>query len=281
MNNTLYPCLWFNGNAKEAATFYASVFHDTHIIADTPMVVTFKSAGQKFMCLNGGPAFSFNPSVSFYVLFETAEEINKAWTALTEEGSVLMPLDKYDWSEKYGWVQDRFGISWQLSYGKFSDVGQKFTPTMMFSGENQGKAEKAINFYTSIFDNSSIRGILRYTKEDKDVEGTIKHAQFNLGEQVFMAMDSSYPHASAFNESISFVVECKNQEEVDFYWNKLSEGGSEGKCGWLKDPFGISWQIVPTILGQLMSNPNTSGKVINAFMQMKKFDIKKLEEAAV
>ena len=279
-SNTIYPCLWFNGNAKEAATFYASVFHDTYITADSPMVVTFESAGQKFMCLNGGPAFQFNPSVSFFVLFETNEEISKAWNALIDGGSVLMPLDKYDWSEKYGWVQDKFGVNWQLSYGKFEDVGQKFTPSLMFTGDNNGNAEKALHFYISIFDNSAVKGILRYTKEEKEIEGTIKHAQFNVGGHVFMVMDSSYPHGFTFNEAISFVIECKSQEEVDFYWNRLSEGGTEGQCGWLKDQFGISWQIVPEVLGKLMRNPESAGNVMKAFMKMKKFNIKELEDAA-
>ncbi|MBD0333656.1 MAG: VOC family protein, partial [Chitinophagaceae bacterium] len=172
MKNKIYPCLWFDGNAKEAATFYCTVFTDSQIKADTPLVVTFESAGQKFMCLNGGPQFTFNPSISFFVLCETEEEIDKSWNILMEDGSALMVLDKYDWSEKYGWVQDRYGISWQLSLGKMQDVGQKFTPTLMFTGEQHGKAEEAIHFYTSVFKDSNINGILRYSKDDNDVEGT-------------------------------------------------------------------------------------------------------------
>ena len=279
MKNKIYPRLWFNGNAKEAATFYCSVFNDAQIKADTPLVVTFESAGQKFMCLNGGPQFRFNPSISFFVLCETEEEIDKAWNSLVAEGSVLMPLGKYDWSEKYGWVQDRFGISWQLSFGKMQDAGQKFTPTLMFTGEQHGKAEEAVHFYTSVFDNSTIIGILRYSKDDNDVEGTVKHAQFKLGENVFMAMDSSLPHAFGFNEAISFVVECENQEEIDYYWSKLTEGGSEGQCGWLKDRFGVSWQIVPIILEKLMQEPEKSTRVMQSIMQMKKFDIEQLQNA--
>ena len=279
MKNKIYPCLWFNGNAKEAATFYCSIFNHSQIKADTPLVVTFESAGQKFMCLNGGPQFRFNPSISFFVLCETEEEIDKAWNSLVAEGSVFMPLGKYDWSEKYGWVQDRFGISWQLSFGKMQDVGQKFTPTLMFTGEQHGKAEEAVHFYTSVFDNSTIIGILRYSKDDNDVEGTVKHAQFKLGENVFMAMDSSLPHAFGFNEAISFVVACENQKEIDYYWSKLIEGGSEGQCGWLKDKFGVSWQIVPTILERLMQEPEKSTRVMQSIMQMKKFDIEQLQNA--
>jgi predicted 3-demethylubiquinone-9 3-methyltransferase (glyoxalase superfamily) len=279
MKNQIYPCLWFDGKAKEAAEFYCSVFKKSSITSDTPMVVTFESSGQKFMCLNGGPEFNINPSISFFVLCETEQEVDNAWKKLEENGSVLMPLDKYEWSEKYGWLQDKYGVSWQLAMGKMQEVGQKITPTLMFTGEQAGKAEQAIQFYTNVFDNSSITGILRYTAGDNDVAGTVKHAQFILNDQVFMAMDSSLPHQFGFSEGLSLVVECKNQEEIDYYWNKLTEGGEEGVCGWLKDKFGVSWQIVPAVLGKLMDNPDKAPRVVQAFMQMKKFDIDKLVNA--
>jgi predicted 3-demethylubiquinone-9 3-methyltransferase (glyoxalase superfamily) len=213
------------------------------------------------------------------VLLETEEELDLAWNKLIEGGSVLMPLGNYDWSRKYGWVQDRFGVNWQLSFGKMQDVGQQFTPTLMFTGEQQGNAGKAVQFYTSVFDNSSVVGILHYGKDDEDEEGTIKHAQFILDGTVFMAMDSSMSHDFKFNEAISFVVNCNTQQEIDYYWSKLSEGGSEGQCGWLKDQFGVSWQVVPAILGELMNTPGKSERVMQAFMKMKKFDIEALQNA--
>ena len=140
MKNTIYPCLWFDGQAKAVAEFYCSVFKNSKIIADTPMVVTFELNGEKFMGLNGGPQFKFN-------------------------------------------------------------------------------------------------------------------------------------------EAVSFVVDCETQEEIDYYWNKLTEGGEESMCGWLKDKFGISWQIVPAILPKLLSDPTRAEGVIKAFLQMKKFDIEKLKQA--
>ena len=140
MNNSIYPCLWFDGQAKEAATFYCSIFPNSKITADNPMVVMFEINGKKIMGLNGEPRFTFN-------------------------------------------------------------------------------------------------------------------------------------------EAVSFVVDCDTQEEIDHYWNKLTEGGAESMCGWLKDKFGVSWQIVPTILGGLMSDPEKSPRVIQAFMQMKKFEIQKLLDA--
>lgn len=279
MNNSIYPCLWFDGNGKEAAEFYCSVFNNSVITADTPMVVMFESSGQKFMCLNGGPQFTFNPSVSFFVLCETEREIDKTWKSLLEGGSVLMPLDKYEWSARYGWIQDRFGISWQLSFGKMKEVGQKFTPALMFTEKQNGKAEQAVRFYTSVFKDSVIEGILRFTKDDNEMEGAVKHAQFRLGKYVFMAMDGSLMHKFSFNEAISFVVECETQEKIDFYWEKLTEGGQESQCGWLKDKFGVSWQIIPSILSKLMSDPDKSERVIQAFLKMKKFEIEKLVNA--
>ncbi|MBD0295084.1 MAG: VOC family protein [Flavisolibacter sp.] len=279
MNNQIYPCLWFDGKAKEAAEFYCSVFSNTRITTDTPLVVTFESDGQKFMCLNGGPMFQPNPSISFFVLFEKVEEVEQAWEKLSKEGRVLMPLDKYDWSEKYGWVQDRFGISWQLSYGKWSDVGQKFTPTLMFTGAQSGKAEEAISFYTSVFNPSSVVGILKYGAQDGDTEGLVKHAQFKIRDYVMMAMDSSMAHGFEFNEGISLVVECTTQPEIDMYWDRLTEGGEESMCGWLKDKYGVSWQIVPSVLGSLMTDKERAPRVTKAFMKMKKFNIEELENA--
>jgi len=279
MKNAIYPCLWFDGKAKEAADFYCTVFPNTVITTENPMVEILETAGQKFMFLNGSPHFKLNPSISFFVTCETAEEVDQVWKKLADGGLVMMPLGKYDWSEKYGWVQDKFGVSWQLSAGKPEDVGQKFIPSLMFTRDYAGKAEKAIQFYTSLFKDSSVIGMMKYSVDDLDVTGTVKHAQFKLGKQVFMAMDSSMPHQFSFNEAISLVVDCETQEEIDYYWEKLSAVPEAEQCGWLKDQFGISWQIVPTILEKLMSDPSRSERVINAFLQMKKFDIEKLLSA--
>jgi predicted 3-demethylubiquinone-9 3-methyltransferase (glyoxalase superfamily) len=279
MKHSIYPCLWFDAKAKEAAEFYCSVFTGSEITSQSEMVVMFESAGQKFMLLNGGPEFNINPSVSFYVICENEQEIRETWNALLKDGSALMPLDKYPWSAKYGWVQDRFGVSWQLSLGNVKEVGQKFTPLLMFIGAQAGNAEKAIKFYTKVFKESAIKDIARYVKGENDVEGTIKHSRFRLCRDMFMAMDSSFPHKFGFNEGISFVVTCETQEEIDYFWNRLTDGGEESQCGWLKDQFGVSWQIIPSILGELMSDPSKSQRVINAFLQMKKFDIEKLVNA--
>ena len=277
--SNLYPCLWFDGNAREAAEYYCSVFKDSVIKSDNQIVVIFEASAQTFMLLNGGPEFRINPSISFYVIYESTEELDTAWEKLISGGSVLMPLNEYPWSPKYGWLQDQFGVNWQLSMGNLKEMGQKFTPSMMFTGKNNGRAENAINFYTSIFRNSYVRLIARYEKGDNDTEGNIKHSQFILDDHVFAAMESSLMHNFTFNEGFSFVVECDSQEEIDYFWNKLSEGGEEGQCGWLKDKYGISWQIIPSILEQLMLDPGKAKNVMDAFLKMKKFEIDKLLEA--
>lgn len=279
MSQPIYPCLWFDGKARDAADFYCSVFAGTRITSENPLVVTIDAAGQKFMLLNGGPFFTLNPAISFYVICDTVIEVEQTWQKLVEGGHVLMPLNTYSWSEKYGWVQDKFGVSWQLSAGKLESVGQKFTPVLMFTQQYAGKAEQAIEFYTSVFGNSSVIGIMRYSADDPDVEGTVKHAQFKINSQVFMAKDSSLGHQFCFNEAVSLVQECDTQEEIDYFWEKLSAVPEAEQCGWLKDQFGVSWQIVPKILEQLMSDPSRSQRVINAFMPMKKLDIAKLLEA--
>lgn len=280
LNKPIYPCLWFDGNAKEAAEFYCSVFSDSKIADENPMVVTFTSEGQKFMCLNGGPAFKFTPAISFYTIIQNEDELQEIWNKLIENGRALMPLDTYPWSKKYGWVHDKFGVTWQLTCDKPEFSDQKFIPALLFSGTNFGKAEEAIDFYTSIFDGSEIKLISRYEADDPNgQDGKINHAQFELNGQLFAVMDSAIVHDFNFSEALSLVVECADQAQIDYFWEKLLVGGKESQCGWLKDKFGVSWQIVPEILSKLMADPDRSERVVQAFMKMKKFDIEKLKNA--
>ena len=151
----------------------------------------------------------------------------------------------------------------------------------MFTQDVAGKAAEAITTYTSIFPDSKTDMISEYARGEGDKEGYIKHGRFTLAGQSFIAIDSSGPHQFKFNESISLVVNCDTQEEIDFYWEKLSAVPQAEQCGWLKDKFGVSWQIVPTIMNEMMTsgNQNKINSVTQAFLKMKKFDIKTLEEA--
>ena len=280
MTHEMIHSLWFDGKAHEAADFYKSIFPDFTAISENPLAVNYRMVGRRFMHLNGGPGFPINSSISFFVNLEDEEEIQQVWNKLSEGGQVLMPLNTYPWSPKYGWCADRYGVNWQLMKNHASRTA--VLPALMFCQENSGKAEEAIHFYTSLFPNSSIIELSRYEKGEPDVEGNIKYAQFELNQLPFTAMDSSGPHAFTFSEGVSFIVTVDTQEEIDFYWNSLiGTKGSAGKCGWLKDAYGLSWQVVPSCLGKFMSNPATAPKATYAFLQMSKFDIAALEKACL
>jgi predicted 3-demethylubiquinone-9 3-methyltransferase (glyoxalase superfamily) len=282
MKEKITPCLWFNGQAKEAATLYCSVFANAKITAQSPIVTSISVSDQSFTLLDGGPMYQPNASISFYYICEKEEELNNIWNAFSKEGTVLMPLDKYPWGEKYGWINDKFGISWQLGLGKISDVGQKITPCFLFTGKQYGRADEAIAHYSSIFKNPVVDGILRYgPNESPDQEGKIKHAQMSLNDNKFMLMESAASHNLTFTEGVSLTIYCETQEEIDHYWNQLTESGAESMCGWLKDKFGVSWQIVPTILNKIMSDPAKAGKAAQAFMSMRKLNIEQIVQASI
>jgi predicted 3-demethylubiquinone-9 3-methyltransferase (glyoxalase superfamily) len=250
------------------------------ITADNGMVVMFEIAGCQIMGLNGGPMFKPNAAISLFAFFENEPAVDAAWEKLSGGGSVFMPLNKYPWSDKYGWVQDKYGISWQLMLTKPGMMEQPIIPALMFTQTVAGKAEEAMNLYVSLFPNSSIKDISCYEKGEGDVEGTVKHGRFLLNGQLFVAMDSSAPHAFTFNEGVSISVSCDTQEEIDHYWNSLTaNGGQESMCGWLKDKYGVSWQIVPSMLGSLMADPQKGQRVMQQVMKMKKLEIEKLVNA--
>lgn len=293
----IIPHLWLNDQAEEMARFYTSLFDDSSIgriaryseegqeihgqPAGSVLTVEFEIAGFSMIALNGGPHFKLNPSISLFVVCESESEIDALWTAFSDGGEVAMPLDKYHWSEKYGWVQDRFGLSWQLSLGDISDVGQKITPSLLFVKEQHGTAEEALQFYTSVFDDSEIDGILHYGPGDEIMEGTVQHAQFKLNGEVFMAMDGGLDHEFMFNEAFSLLIRCEDQQEIDYFWEKLTAGGEIQQCGWLKDRFGVAWQVAPDELGDMIHDPDADkvARVTNAFLQMKKFDLAELRRA--
>lgn len=282
MNNDIFPCLWYDGDAKQSAEFYCKVFNG-RITADTPVVMNVDLFGQKLMLLNGGPHFKKNASISFMVICDTEDEVQNYWDQLMEEGMALMPLDSYPWSPKYGWVRDQYGVTWQLFLGDKID-GQKIVPTLMFIHQNNGKAMEAITFYTEIFPNSKVGHILKYREggEPHEIPENIQHASFTIDGYVLCCMDNSYDHPFDFNEGVSMVVMTDDQQQTDHFWNRLiSEGGQESRCGWLKDRYGLSWQIVPKRLLQLMndSDHEKAGKVVQSMMGMQKIIIEELEDA--
>jgi predicted 3-demethylubiquinone-9 3-methyltransferase (glyoxalase superfamily) len=244
-------------------------------------IVTFELMGREFQAISAGPYFKFNPSTSLQVTFNNKSEVDEKFKTLSAGGMVLMELGEYPFSERYAWVQDKFGLSWQLMYAE-PQAKQKVTPVMMFIGSICGKAEEAINFWTKVFQDGKVGPLQRYGKgEEPEIEGSLKYGTFSLLGQEFGAMDNAYEHAFSFNEAISFIVSCDTQSEIDYYWMQLSAVPEAEQCGWLKDKYGLSWQIVPSIFDEMMNKGSGEQieRLTEAFLQMKKFDIAELKRA--
>ncbi len=291
------PHFWFDTQAKEAAALYTSLFPQSSVtststITGTPSgdcdIVTFDLAGQECMAISAGPYFKINPAISLFTIFDTEADIEKTWNALIDGGKALMEYQAYPWADKYGWLQDRYGLSWQLSWRKDGGAPfdaaqgkQRITPLLMFTQKISGKTKEAIEMYASIFPDSSTDMLVPYEKGEGDTEGFIKHSRFTLDGYGLMAMDSSGPHEFVFNEGISLIVNCDSQEEIDYYWGKLSAVPESEQCGWLKDKYGVSWQIVPKAMNEMMAKgtPEQIDRVTQAFLKMKKFDIATLQKA--
>jgi predicted 3-demethylubiquinone-9 3-methyltransferase (glyoxalase superfamily) len=293
------PHLWYDTQAKEAAEFYCSVFPDSRIetstrLRNTPSgdcdLLYFKLCGQPFMAISAGPIFKFNPSISFIVNFDPSrdaqarEYLDTLWAALIDGGRALMPLDAYPFSPRFGWVQDRYGLSWQLILSNpGGEPRPMIVPSLMFTGEVCGKAEGAGAFYRSVFDDSHAgRSVPRPADMAPDREGTMMYSDFRLGDTWFAAMDSARPHGFGFNEAISFIVSCRNQAEIDRYWAKLSSVPASEVCGWCKDRYGLSWQVAPIAMDEVMASGDqaTIDRVVQALLPMHKVDLAKLEAAA-
>ncbi len=282
------PFFWYDDQAEAAANFYTSIFPNSKVDGvfrqgEKALTVGFSLNGQKFTALNGGPVFKINPSISIFVLLETEAEVDAVWQQLSEGGTALIPLDKQDWSAYYGWCQDKYGLTWQVSIRNADDIGPMFTPSFLFTGPQQYKANEAIDFYVKIFPDSAINMNIPYGPEGPGPEGTVMYANFNLCGQNFVAMDDPEGADYSFNEAVSLLVNCEGQAEVDAFWEKLiADGGMESQCGWLKDKFGVSWQIVPVEMFQLFGDPDPARaqKAMGAMMQMKKIDIEAMRQAA-
>jgi len=293
MKQKITSHLWYDKEAKEAAEFYTAIFRDSKIKDMTTLhnvptpsgdtdIITIDLLGQEFTLISAGPLFKFNPSVSFLVIGNTKEEVDALWKELSQGGTALMELGAYPFSERYGWTQDKYGLSWQVMFAGDREVRQRIIPTLMFVGKVVGKAEEAIKFYVSVFHNATVGGVDRYSKgEEPDVEGTIKHASFTLEGQEFAGMDSARPHNFAFNEAISLMVHCETQEEIDYYWDRLSADPKAEQCGWLKDKYGLSWQVVPNAMDEMMKDKDETrlSRVTEAFLKMKKLDLETLKKA--
>lgn len=294
----IVPHLWFDKEANEAAEFYTAVFPNSKITRSATLhgtpgedtdVVSFTLNGYDFMAISAGPYFTINPSISFILNFDPSQDehakdhLEELWGKLADGGGVLLPLQEYPFSKLYGWVKDKFGTTWQLMLTNPEGESRPFiTPSLLFSGDNTNKAQEAIEFYLSVFKNSKQGMLARYDQDTGPAKkNSVMFADFMLEDQWFAAMDSGVEQSFTFSEGLSLLINCDSQEEVDYYWGKLSSVPEAEQCGWLKDKFGVSWQVVPTALNDMLTKgtPEQRGRVTQAFLKMKKLDLAELETA--
>lgn len=294
----IVPHLWFDTQAKDAAAFYCNVFPESKIVSstvlrDTPSgdtdFVTFNLSGYDFMAISAGPLFPLNASISFMLNFDPShddnaeEKMRAMWSQLSDGGEILMPLQEYPYSKLYGWVKDKFGITWQLILTNPEGEPRPFIiPSLMFSGEQVNHAEQALTFYADVFKNAKLGTVARYPQATGPAkEGAVMFSDFMIENQWFAAMDSGVEQDFTFNEGISLLINCDSQDEIDYYWEKLSAVPEAEQCGWLKDEFGVSWQVSPTAMNKMMAEgtPEQINRVTQAFLKMKKFNIAELEAA--
>lgn len=290
IRNKIVPHLWFDKEAKEAAEYYASIFQNSEVtnvttISGTPSgnvdIVSFKLWGVELSAISAGPVFKLNPSISFFVYCGSDSEIERLYKKLNDGGFALMPLDKYPWSEKYAWVQDKYGVSWQLDIDTINSE-QKIVPAILFANEKAAHVKKAVDYYCNIFPNSKILLESPWDKSAGMPDSSLLFAQFKLNGYILNAMSGgTQKHEFDFNEAYSFMVYCNDQDEIDYYWEKLAEGGVEQQCGWVKDKFGVSWQIVPVEMDEMMSTKDKEqlARVTDVMLKMGKLDLNLLRKA--
>lgn len=283
----IVPHLWFENEAKEAAEFYLSIFENSKILLSTVIrgtpsgnseFIILSLEGRQFMFISAGKSgFSFNGTVSFSICCSSIEEVEYYYNKLAVKE--IMKLDSYHFSEKYAWVVDKYGVHWQMVYLKDVQIKDKIIPSVLFSGSNTGKAKEALQYYKDIFKVETEPLIILYGDREPERADMVSYSEINLLGKSFSLMDTCPKLDIEFNESISFLINCDTQEEIDYYWDKLS--AIEQECGWVKDKFNFSWQIYPVLMDHIYSKGTDEQieRVIQAIMKMKKFIIADVEKA--
>ncbi len=291
------PNLWFDGNAQEAVDFYVSVFPDSRInttmhypnsaeegledfqldLAGKVLTIDFTLGGMNFVAINAGPEFKPNDATSFFVNFDPSQmedadaQIDALWKKLADGGAIQMELGEYPHSKRYGWVVDKYGYSWQLMLTNPEGEPRPFIiPCLLFTDTENPQAEEALRYYVDVFENSRLGSVAKYPADHHDAKaGALMFGDALLGGSWLAAMDSAMAQDYTFTEAVSFSVPCKDQAEIDYLWGKLSAHPENEQCGWCKDKFGVSWQIVPANMGELLAKPGAYAHM----MHMKKLVI--------
>lgn len=286
----IVPNIWCQGNANDVGQFYASIFPNTSMdvaasypeenlpdfqqdLAGQPLVVDVTISGYRLRLINAGAEFRPTPAISLILNMdpktydggETAvrESMAAMWEALADGGEVRMDLGEYPHSRPYGWVEDRYGVNWQLMLtDPAGEPRPMLVPQLLFTGA-AAQAQQAMDLYQGLFPDSA-PGVVAPKGDDG-----IMFAEFTLAGQWFSAMDGGTIHDFTFSPGLSLEVDCADQDEIDKLWDALSTVPEAEQCGWLLDPFGVSWQIVPRTMGELMQKPGAYQRML----QMKKIVI--------
>lgn len=279
---TLSCALWCNGTVDEAAQFYAEVFRDASITEQIPgLTATISIHGFKLTLINGDDRHTPNQSISGILNFDPllfgGENQARAYLDELYEklsgGGVLMELGEYPFSPRYGWVRDRFGMTWQLMLTNPAGDPRPFVvPSFMFGGTNHGNAEEATNGWLSIFDDARRGTLYHYPEGTPFGSDAVMFTDFNLQGTWLAAADSGAFHDFTFTPGVSVVLSCRTQEEIDYYWEQLSAIPEAERCGWCVDRWGVSWQVVPHNIAELMADEAAREKIL----QMGKIDLSQL-----
>lgn len=281
----IVPNIWCQGNAADAGDFYAAVLPDasTEVVASYPMdelpdfqrdfagkplVIDVTVDGYRLRLINAGEEFRPNPALSFIVNMdpssfaggadEARTRIQSMWDAFGDGGTVRMPLGEYPHSQLYGWIEDRFGVNWQLMLtDPAGEPRPILIPQFLFTGPAV-QAQQAIDLYAGLFPDSGPGMLVPHP----DGSGGLLFAEFNLAGQWFSAMDGGTDHEFTFTPGLSLEVNCADQDEIDTLWDALSAVPEAEQCGWLVDRFGVSWQIVPQNMGELMQRPGAYQRML-------------------
>ncbi|WP_285727962.1 VOC family protein [Psychromicrobium xiongbiense] len=308
MTQRIVANIWCNRTAEEAGAFYAGIFprassrvtarYPTEGLLDfqrefagEPLTVEVDLDGYRISLINAGSEFRPNPAISFLLNADplrfggdeaaARDWIHQTWTLLAEGGTALMALGEYPQSPLYGWVEDRYGVSWQLMLTAPTGVpAPAIIPVLVFGGPVQNSAREAIDLYTGLIPDSALGRIVEYPAvggpavDDLETDGTgaagsVMFADFFLAGQAFAAMDSRVAQDFTFTPGLSLQIDCGSQDEIDHLWEALSTVPEAEQCGWLVDPFGVSWQVVPANMDELMERPDA----FQHMMAMKKLVI--------
>ncbi len=282
MDQVITPAMWCDGTADEAAQFYTDVFRDTSIAEQAPgIAATVSIHGFRLSLIDGGNQYAPNPSISCILNFDPllfgGEEQARAYLDELYErlstGGVLMELGEYPFSPRYAWVCDRFGMTWQLMLTDPDGDPRPFViPSFMFGGTNHAHAEEATDAWIALFDNAHRGALYRYEEGGPLDAGTVMFTDFTLRGTWMAATDSGTFHDFTFTPGVSIIVSCRDQEEIDRYWAGLSAVPEAERCGWCVDRWGVSWQVVPHNIAELMANATTRDKILH----MGKIDLAKL-----